>query len=122
MNLNAISIAMPKVWLPPKILLVMKITTLLLIIGFTQVSAAAFSQRITLNEENASLEKVLKIIKQQSGFLMFYNDQDLKNANRVDINFKNASVEDALNSCFANQPLNYSIIDKTIVVQKKDAS
>jgi TonB-linked SusC/RagA family outer membrane protein len=122
MNFNAISIAMPKVWLPPKILLVMKITTLLLIIGFTQVSAAAFSQRVTLNEKNASLEKVLKIIKKQSGFLMFYNDQDLKNANKVDADFKNASVEDALNSCFANQPLNYSIIDRTIVVQKKDAS
>ncbi len=100
----------------------MKITTLLLIIGFTQVSAAAFSQRITLNEKNASLEKVLKIIKQQSGFLMFYNDQDLKNTNKVDVDFKNTSVEDALNSCFANQPLNYSIIDKTIVVQKKDAT
>jgi TonB-linked SusC/RagA family outer membrane protein len=122
MNFNAISIAMPKVWLPPKILLVMKITTLLLIIGFTQVSAAAFSQRVTLNEKNASLEKVLKIIKKQSGFLMFYNDQDLKNTNKVDADFNNASVEDALNSCFANQPLNYSIIDRTIVVQKKNTS
>jgi TonB-linked SusC/RagA family outer membrane protein len=122
MKLNAISIAMPKVWLPPKILLVMKITTLLLIIGFTQVSARAFSQRVTLNEKNASLEKVLKIIKKQIGYRMFYNDQDLRSANSVDVNFKDAALEDVLNSCFANQPLNYSIIDKTIVVQKKNAS
>lgn len=90
-------------------------------VTLTQISAAAFSQ-ITFSEKNASLEKALKIIKKQSGFLVFYNDQDLQYANPVDVNFKNASVEAALNVCFANQPLNYSIIDKTIVVQKKEVS
>jgi TonB-linked SusC/RagA family outer membrane protein len=121
MKFNAIHIAMPKVWLPPKIILVMKITAFLLMVMLTQVSAAAFSQ-ITFSEKNTSLEKALKIIKKQSGFLVFYNDQDLQYANPVDVNLKNATVETALNICFANQPLNYSIIDKTIVVQKKEVS
>lgn len=120
MNFNSTAIAMPKVWLPQKILLVMKITTLLLIISLSQVSAAAFSQRVTLNEKNAPLEKVLKQIKKQSGFLVFYNDQDLADANKVDVDFKNTSVEDALKACFTNQPLNYSVIDKTIVIQRKE--
>jgi len=119
MKFNSFYTAMPKVWLPPKIFLVMKITTFLLIITLSQVSATAFSQ-ITINEKNASLEKVLKIIKKQSGLLVFYNDQDLQYANKVEVNFKNVTVEEALSNCFADQPLNYKIINNTIVIQKKE--
>lgn len=121
MKFNSFCTVMPKVWLPPKLLLVMKITTFLLIITLTNVSAAAFSQ-ITINEKNASLEKVLKIIKKQTGFLVFYNDQDLQYANKVDVDFKNVTLDDALSACFTDQPLNYTIINKTIVIQKKEES
>ena len=119
MKFNSICTAMPKVWLPPKLILVMKITTFLLIITLTNVSAAAFSQ-ITINEKNVSLEKVLKVIKKQTGYLVFYNDQDLQYANKIDVDFKNATLDDALNTCFTDQPLNYTIINKTIVIQKKE--
>ena len=41
----------------------MKLTTVLLIAFCLQASAAAFSQRVTLNAQNTSLEKVFKEIK-----------------------------------------------------------
>ena len=119
MKFNAFYTAMPKVWLPPKLILVMKITTFLLIVTLTNVSAAAFSQ-ITISEKNVSLEKVLKLIKKQTGYLVFYNDQDLQFANKVDVDFKNATLDDVLINCFTNQPLNYTIINNTIVIQKKE--
>lgn len=107
-------------WLPPKLLKVMKLTAILLMITFMQVSAKVFSQSISLNEKNASLEKVLKSIKKQSGYLVFYQDQEMQKAIPVTIQEKNISIQKALEACFKDQPLTYSIIDKTIVVQKKN--
>lgn len=121
MKFNAIGIAMPKVWLPPKILLVMKITILLLIVSLTQVSAKVFSQQITASEKNIALSKALRMIGKQSGYQVFFSDQDIKAAHPVDLNFKDASLAEVLTACFANQPLTYKIINNTIVV-KPEAS
>ncbi|WP_342647931.1 TonB-dependent receptor [Mucilaginibacter sp. CSA2-8R] len=120
MKFNATAIAMPKLWLPPKILLVMKMTVLLLIVALTQVSAKVYSQKITASEKNITLNKALKIIGNQSGFQLFYSDQDLKNLHKVDLYLKDASLQDALTACFVNQPLNYKIINNTIVVKRQD--
>lgn len=57
-------------WISPKVLLVMKLTTAILLMFLVQVSAKSYSQ-ITLNEQNASLEKVLNSIKKQTGYSFF---------------------------------------------------
>lgn len=119
MKFKATGIAMPKIWLRPIRYPAIRVAALLIVVTLMQQSAATFCQQITSSEKSISLEKVLEIIKKQSGFLVFYNDQDLKYASKVDIHVKNASVEEALTESFAGQPLNYTIINKTIVVQKK---
>lgn len=98
----------------------MKLTTLLLIVTLTQVSASVFSQQITLNEKRAPLEKVLDIIKKQSGYQIFYQDQDLLKATPVTIQATNASLQQVLDETFANQPLSYKIFDKTVVIKEKE--
>lgn len=98
----------------------MKLTVFLIIISLTQLSAAVYSQKITLNEKNSSLEAVLQKIKQQSGYNLFYNAIDLKKAHNVNINVKNISVEEALQQCSENQPVSLSVIEKTIVVKEKE--
>ncbi len=119
MKSNSSSIAMPMVWLPPKLLKVMKLTALLIVIALSQVSAKLYSQNISLNEKNAPLEKVLRSIKKQSGYLVFYQDQDLLKAMPVNIREKNVPLLQALDDCFGNQPLSYQILDKTIVIKMK---
>lgn len=62
-----------------KILLSMKLTILLLFVAFLHVNAGSFAQKnITLNEKNASLQKVLKAIKSQSGYNVFFIQRDRK--------------------------------------------
>lgn len=45
-----------------------------------------------------------------------------KNANPVTIKVKDAPLETALNLCFENQPLTYSIVGTTIVVKHRNPS
>jgi len=66
----------------PQIYKVMKLTTFVLVIALVQASAKSFSQKITLHETKAPLEKVITTIKQQSGYEFLYLDQDLKKENR----------------------------------------
>jgi TonB-linked SusC/RagA family outer membrane protein len=106
-------------WLPHKLLKVMKLTIILLIIALTQVSASVFSQNISLNEKKSSLEKVLKSIKKQTGYLVLYQDQVMQKANPVTLQVKNVTLQQALDECFSNQPLSYQILENTIIVKTK---
>lgn len=117
MIFSAFTKAMPKAWLPPKFLLVMKLTTLLIIIALMQAGAKGFGQQITLNETNTSLEKVLNAIEKQSGYVFFYDTKDVRQA--VSVHVKNATIESALTICLGNTSLTYKIADKTILLQQK---
>ena len=87
--------ALNKVQVPQQILLIMKLTTLLIVITLLQVSAAGYSQKVTLNEKNAPLETVIQIIKNQTGYVFIYDNPDFKKTN-VTIRVNNASVEETL--------------------------
>lgn len=97
----------------------MKITAVIVLFACLHVSARTNAQNITLSLKNASLETVFKEIKKQAGFNFVYNNSLMQSAKRVDMQVSKASVEEVLQKCFKNQPLTYTIIDKTIVVKPK---
>ena len=105
-----------------KILLIMRLTTVLLIATIMQVSAGSFAQKISLNEKNAPLEKIFDKIRLQSGYDFLFNRELLKTAKPVDINIKNVDIEDALAICFKGQPFTYTLEEKTIVIKAKTPS
>ncbi|MEJ2882474.1 SusC/RagA family TonB-linked outer membrane protein [Pedobacter sp. GR22-6] len=95
----------------------MRITTVILIASFLQVSAAGFAQKISLNKTRAPLNEILNEIRNQSGYDFFYNNESVKKANPVTINVKEVSLEQALAICFENQPLAYQIDDKVVMIR-----
>jgi TonB-linked SusC/RagA family outer membrane protein len=103
-----------------QVILKMKLTAVVLIIACLQVSASGFAQKITISRQNAPVEQVLKEIKKQSGYLFFYNQEWIKQVKAVDIDVKQASIDEVLKICFYNQPVNYSIVDKTIILSKNE--
>lgn len=117
MKINVFTKVVPLAWLPRKFFLAMKLTTLLLIIIMVQARAKGYSQ-ITLNENNVSLEKVVQSIKQQTGYVFFYEDMDLGKIN-VSVKVRNSSIERTLDECFKDQPISYSILDKTVLLKTK---
>ena len=105
-----------------KFLLVMKITTLFLMITIMQVSASTFAQKITLNKVNAPLSLIIEEIRNQSNYDFFYNKKALKLAKSVTINVKDASLEEVLEICLKDQSLEYQISDKTVLIKGKELS
>lgn len=113
---------MLRLWLPPKILLIMKLVIVILTVCLVQVSAATFGQRITLSENNAPLEQVLKKIKLQSGVNFLYADDLFENVKKVNIKLNNSTLEQALSKIFENQPVSYEIQENTVIVKVKEPS
>lgn len=106
-------------WLSSKFLLMMRLTIVLLLVGCLQVSARVAAQKITFSGQNVPLEKVFESIKKQSGYLFFYNYDLLQTSTPVSISVKDMLLEEAMALLLKNQPLAYSIEDKTIIIRKK---
>ena len=75
--------------------------------------------KVTLSEKNASLQKVLNIIRRQTGFTYFGDASWPQIAGKVTISVTNMPLQEALDLCFRNQPLTYEIVDNSISIQVK---
>lgn len=102
-----------------KSLLIMKITTILLFSACLTASAGGIAQKVNLSQKNVKLEKVFREIRKQTGYVFFYDAHVLQGVKPVDIQIKNASVEEALNQTLQGQSLDFSIERKTITLFKK---
>lgn len=103
-----------------KSLLVMKLTMIILIAGFLQVSLGASGQRVTLKERNTSIEKILKKITVQTGYDIIYNSEIFDAASPLDISVENASLKVVMDRCLRGLPLTYVISNKDIVIREKE--
>jgi TonB-linked SusC/RagA family outer membrane protein len=102
-----------------KILLAMKLIAILLTAFCLQVSANSYSQRITIIEKNAPLEKIMRSIRQQSGYSFIFDVKQLKEAKPVSVTLQAQELEEALQVVFKNQPFNYRVKDKVIIISPK---
>ena len=105
-----------------KIIIRINLTTLVLIVAIVQVSAAAFAQKITLKEKNATLETVFKDLRKQSGYDFYFDQEEITKGRPVTINLKNTSLSEALSACLAGQPFSFIIDEKTVIIKQKDTS
>lgn len=106
--------------LPFKMLLIMKLTAILLLVATLQVSAAGYSQKVSISKKNVTLEQVFEILQKQAGYSFLFNSHVLDKAKRVDIDVSDATVQQVLDLCFKDQPLTYIIQDKVIVIKEKE--
>lgn len=102
-----------------KTLRIMKITVLLLSITFMQASARGYGQTVTWSGRDVPVKKVFSVIKDQTGYVFFYNYNLIKNTIPVSIDVKDAPIERVLALVSKDQPFYFSIVGKTIVIIKK---
>lgn len=106
-------------YLKSKLILIMKLTTVLMIVCCLHVSAAGYSQNVTITEKNALLTKVLQQIRKQLGFQLLYDSELIKKSIPVTMDVVNMPLGAVLDKIFSDQPFTYSIYDKTILVKEK---
>ena len=102
-----------------KIFRVMKLTFILIVVLILNASAEGFSQKVTYNAENVSLETVFTVIKKQTGYGFFFQEELFALSKPVTINASNEDLSKVLMHVFKNQPLDFNIKNKTILVSKK---
>ena len=95
----------------------MKLTAILILVALFQVNAKGYSQNVTLVLTNVPLQKVFKEIKKQTGYKFLYTTELLNQAGSINIEVKNASIENTLKSCLKGTLLSYSIINTTIIIK-----
>jgi len=104
-----------------KFLLIMKLVVVLLISGILQVSATTKAQNVTLSVKDASLKKVFRELRQQTGYNFLYNSEMMNQTTPVSLSVKNLPFNQVLEKCFSNQPVTYVIDHNTVVVKGKPA-
>lgn len=105
-----------------KIILGKRTIILLLALACAQLSMAAFAQKVTIKKNGITLSKVFNEIKRQCNCDFFYNESLVKSNTVIDLNMENANIRDVLDYCLANQDLQYTIDNKTVVITAKPAS
>ncbi|MCD0488625.1 SusC/RagA family TonB-linked outer membrane protein [Pedobacter sp. MC2016-14] len=105
-----------------KLLRIMRITTVILIATIMQVSASGFAQKITLSENGVTLKHLFTEIRKQSGYNFLYTDQLLAQTKMVTIKVDHAELKEVLEELFKNQPLTYTVDDRTVIVKEKPVS
>jgi TonB-linked SusC/RagA family outer membrane protein len=102
-----------------KLLLVMKLTTLIILIGFMYVSAATYGQRININAHDITIDKLFKELKKQTGYSFLYKSGILKDQPTINVDITDATITEVLDKFLKDRPLDYLIVDKNIVVRRK---
>ncbi len=98
---------------------VMKLSTIILLAACLQVSASSYSQTVTYACRNESLMNVFKAVKQQTGYVVFYDQAMLDTLAGVTLQAKDQPLESFMNKALKDLPLSYTVKDRTIVVTKK---
>lgn len=99
-----------------KLLLRMKLTSVLLCAGFLQLSAHGFSQeRISVNYNNINIGKLLTVIGQKSDYTFVYKNASIPDR-KISISMKDAPVAEILDKALAGTSLGYKIMKDNLVV------
>lgn len=103
-----------------KTLIVMKILTL--ICAFTLLHASTvLSQQVNFRMKNASIDQVLLRISKEVNYDLVFDSKIFLGQKKLDVEFKNTTVKNALNQIFTNRPFTYEIVNEVIVIRKKEA-
>ncbi|QPH39715.1 SusC/RagA family TonB-linked outer membrane protein [Pedobacter endophyticus] len=105
-----------------KLLLFMRLTTVIMLLSLLQVSANSLAQRVTLSEKGTSLSGIFEKIKSQAGIDFMVSSEIIENAKPIFIQAKNMPLNEVLTAIFKDQPLDYFIGDKYVVVSRKKES
>ncbi len=105
-----------------KILLKMKLLTVLMLAAFAVSAANSYSQQTLFNLKlnNASVREVFQQIEDNSEFILLYNEKTLDVNREVDVKVKNKTVESVLDQVFAGTANTYKIYDRQIVILENE--
>lgn len=102
-----------------KLILVMKLTFALVLIGCLHVSAGVYSQsRISVDFQSVQLKKALSVIEKKSNYRFVYRENLVSDAPRITLTMNNAEVTEVLNNILSKTGLTWQLMGSNLVVLK----
>lgn len=105
-----------------KILMIMKLTSFLFLLGMLNVMAeVTYSQatKVSLNLKGSTVEEVLNTIENNSEFYFLLNQKLIDVSRRVDVVVENKSIRDVLDKVFEGTDVTYCVLDRQIILFPK---
>jgi len=101
-----------------KLILIMKLSTILLFVGALQLSATGYSQRtkITFSMKDKSMKEVFTTIEENTDFRFFYNENFTDLNKEVSVEADNDNVETILNNLLASTDITYRVLENYLIV------
>jgi len=93
----------------------------LLIFGLflnTQAQTIDLQKKITVVQKKQTLSAVLNEIHKKAGINFSYNNADIDNLQRVTLIARNKPVKNVLYQLFSGLDINYTVVEKQIVLKK----
>lgn len=106
-----------------KVLLAMKLTILVFLIGIMQSFAIGTYAQVTklnLKMQNSSIKDVLAQVEEKSEFYFLYNSKLVDVERKVNVSGSDMTIIDLLNQLFADGRVTYNIVDRQIVLSSRE--
>jgi TonB-dependent starch-binding outer membrane protein SusC len=97
----------------------MRLTSIILLTCCVHVAAKTSSQTVTYKGSNVPLEKIFKVVEQQTGYLFIYNPSLLEEAKPVSVSAEEMPIDRFLQKVLTNQQLEFEFNDRTIIIKRK---
>jgi len=100
-----------------KVLLIMKLTTLLIVLSLSQIYATVFSQnnRFDLKLENVTLKQLFNNVEQETSYKFVYRDADIANT-VVSVNVRGTGIDEFMTQVLASTGITYRKLDNNLIV------
>lgn len=85
----------------------------------TEAQVKSLQSPVSVSGNNISLLQVFRAIKKQTGFTLVYNNQLLDDGEKLNLNFKNAALQEVLDFVFKNKGIIYQLRSNRIVLDRK---
>jgi TonB-linked SusC/RagA family outer membrane protein len=96
--------------------MIMKLTIILLTAAFVQVHASGVAQSVTIRGQQLSMKNLAAAIEKQTGYVVFCNQEVLALIKPVSVNASRMPLIDFLKTILKDQPVDFLIKDKTILL------
>jgi TonB-linked SusC/RagA family outer membrane protein len=103
-----------------KYIQIMKLTVVLIVAALFQVKAETFAQKVNFAHKQTSFEQIIRVLRRQTDYNVLVSANKVKNLERKNVDFKNATISEVLETFLKDQPLSYEIHDNLILIKAKE--
>ncbi|HKI88024.1 MAG TPA: TonB-dependent receptor [Draconibacterium sp.] len=99
---------------------IMRITVILIFGLVLTVNAKSYSQatRLDIRMNNRTIRDVISYVEENSEFVFLYKNEDLNVDKKVNVNLKNATINEILDEVLAGEKVDYDVYERQIIIRK----